>query len=223
MIIGCDQNRPLDAVFINSPLKDYDTEPRRHDYTLPVLGLGYIATYAQNAGFNVGVLDAEALGLGVSEIADLTNKAAPRWAGLNLLAPSYSNSVKILQRLSSDIQVMLGGHQAKAMPREILCDTHVPRIDAMILGESEVRVERLLANINTRIQLPHVHWRSADGILHEGSANTSKEKALFLAPDIDGLPFINREFLAQDPFKSEDGRMEANLVGYYRGFLRIYK
>ena len=213
MIVGCDQNRPLDAVFINSPLKDYDIEPRRHDFTLPVLGLGYIATYARNSGFNVGVLDAEALGLGISVIADLTNKIAPRWVGLNLLAPSYSNSVKILQRLSSDTQVMLGGHQAQAMPKAILCDTLIPRIDAMILGEGEVRVKKLLENIDARIQLPHVHWRSATGNLHEGCANTSKEKTLFLAPDIDGLPFINRDFLSQDPFTAEDGRVEANLVG----------
>jgi anaerobic magnesium-protoporphyrin IX monomethyl ester cyclase len=69
VIAGHDPKRALDAVFINSPLKDYDKSPRRNDFTLPVLGIGYIATCAQKAGFNVGVLDAEALGLGVSQIS----------------------------------------------------------------------------------------------------------------------------------------------------------
>ena len=81
VILGHEPNKPLDAVFINSPLKDYDKSPRRNNFTLPVLGLGYIATCARKMGFNVGVLDAEALGLGVSEIANISNEASPRWVG----------------------------------------------------------------------------------------------------------------------------------------------
>lgn len=46
-ILGADPSRPLDAVFVNSPLKDYDAQPRHNDFTLPVLGLGYIATAAK--------------------------------------------------------------------------------------------------------------------------------------------------------------------------------
>ena len=97
MIIGHDPGRAIDAVFINSPLKDYDERPRRNDFTLPVLGLGYLATCARASGFNVGVLDSEALGLGVTKVAQMINDAAPRWVGLNLLAPTYRNSVVVLQ------------------------------------------------------------------------------------------------------------------------------
>jgi len=105
----------LDAVFVNSPLKDYDERPRHNDFTLPVLGLGYIATYADRAGHNVGVLDCESLGLGLSAAAAVINAARPRWVGLNLLAPTYRHSVTLLSRLDADIRVLLGGHQAKAM------------------------------------------------------------------------------------------------------------
>ncbi|MCM3885236.1 radical SAM protein, partial [Frankia sp. R82] len=59
---GADLTRPLDAVFINAPLRDYSIRPRVNDFTLPVLGMAYIATYASVQGFNVGVLDAETLG-----------------------------------------------------------------------------------------------------------------------------------------------------------------
>lgn len=55
MIRGSDPKRTLDALFINTPLKNYDVQPRLNDFTLPVLGLGYIATYAAREGFNVGV------------------------------------------------------------------------------------------------------------------------------------------------------------------------
>jgi anaerobic magnesium-protoporphyrin IX monomethyl ester cyclase len=212
MIIGHDASRPIDAVFVNSPLKDYEKSPRRNDFTLPVLGLGYIATYAKKAGFNVGVLDAEANGLGITQIAQLINNASPRWAGLNLLAPTYRNSVAILQRLSSEIRIMLGGHQAKAMPREILSDPLLPRVDAMVIGEGESRVEQILGDINLRASLPNVFWRSSPVDICEG-VGPNENKAYYLAPDINKMPFVDRTFLANDPFMAPDGRMEANLVG----------
>jgi anaerobic magnesium-protoporphyrin IX monomethyl ester cyclase len=62
-VAGADLARPLDALFVNAPLRDYAIRPRVNDFTLPVLGMGYIATYAKQEGFNVGVIDAEALGL----------------------------------------------------------------------------------------------------------------------------------------------------------------
>ncbi|WP_240982074.1 MULTISPECIES: hypothetical protein [unclassified Streptomyces] len=65
LIAGADPDRVLDALFVNAPLRDYDQRARVNDYTLPVLGMGYIATYVAQAGFNVGVLDAEAHGLGI--------------------------------------------------------------------------------------------------------------------------------------------------------------
>ena len=37
-ILGVDPSRPLDAVFVNSPLKDYDTAPRHNDFTLRCSG-----------------------------------------------------------------------------------------------------------------------------------------------------------------------------------------
>ncbi len=122
----------FDLVLVNAPLKDYSLFPRSIDFTLPTLGLAYIATYATSKGFRVGVLDAEALGLTLKEAADLVNRAAPRWVGMNLLAPTYKHSVSILRSLSPEIQVMLGGHHAKAMPTRILNDHDIPRIDAMI-------------------------------------------------------------------------------------------
>jgi hypothetical protein len=75
-IAGADLAQPLDALFINAPLRDYSLRPRTNDFTLPVLGMGYIATYAASQGFNVGVIDAEALGLGVDQTIGIINERA---------------------------------------------------------------------------------------------------------------------------------------------------
>ncbi len=213
LLAGIDLSRRIDAVFINSPLKNYDSEKRYNDFTLPVLGLGYIATYAQERGFNVAVLDAEANGVGISRIVNLVNTYKPRWVGLNLLAPTYRYSVQILHELDPKIQVMLGGHQAKAMPEIILADKNIPRIDALILGEAEYRTAAILEDISRRAELPNVYWRADDRTSRQSALPLDADKKYWLAPDINTLPFINRDFLTQDPFRTRDGVIEANLVG----------
>jgi hypothetical protein len=76
--------------------------------------MAYIATtYAKEQGFNVGLLDAEAHGLGIQHTAQIVNSVNPRWAGFNLLAPTYAISARIADLLDPQILVMAGGHHAK--------------------------------------------------------------------------------------------------------------
>lgn len=86
LITGHAPARTLDLLLVNAPLRDYAERPRVNDFTLPVLGMGYIATYAAHRGFNVGVLDGEALGLPVADVAQAVDAARPHWVGFNLLA-----------------------------------------------------------------------------------------------------------------------------------------
>ncbi|MCW2982943.1 MAG: Radical [Conexibacter sp.] len=209
-ILGVDAARPIDAVFINSPLKDYDEQPRINDFTLPVLGLAYLATAAAARGLNVGVLDAEATGLGLRKVAAIVNAAQPRWVGLNLLAPTYRHSVTLLRRLDPRIRVMLGGHQAKAMPYEILGDDDIPRIDALVLGEGDTRVAVLLEDDDARTRLPGVLWRGGAGRLVAGDGAAPGH---WLAPDLEALPIVDRVYLVDDPFLADDGRLESAVVG----------
>ncbi|MGW5051398.1 B12-binding domain-containing radical SAM protein [Actinokineospora sp. NPDC004072] len=211
LIAGADPTRPVDAVFVNAPLRDYAARPRVNDFTLPVLGLAYIATYAARQGFNVGVLDAEAHGLGVEQTIELVNQARPRWAGFNLLAPTYQLSARIAACLDSGIKVMLGGHHAKAMPAEVLTDPRMARCAALVLGEAETRVAELLADHRNRTCLPGVMW--IDPILRTPVTGGPPGASHHLAPDIDALPFVDRVYLAQDPYLAPDGRLEANMVG----------
>ncbi|WP_040833541.1 B12-binding domain-containing radical SAM protein [Nocardia brevicatena] len=209
-IAGANPKHPLDAVFVNAPLRDYEHRPRVNDFTLPVLGMAYIATYAAQQGFNVGVLDAEAAGLGVDFVIRVVNAAEPRWVGFNLLAPTYEISARIAAGLDPDIQVMLGGHQAKAMPTEVLTDPRMARCAALVVGEGETRVVELLYDYRRRELLPGVMW--LDPMTRTPVTGGTPGGSRHLAPDIDALPFVDRRFLVQDPHL-EDGMWEANMVG----------
>ncbi|WP_433329903.1 B12-binding domain-containing radical SAM protein [Spirillospora sp. CA-294931] len=208
VIAGADLTRPLDCLFVNAPLRDYGARPRVNDFTLPVLGMAYIATAARAAGFNVGVLDAEAAGLPVADVIAMMNQVAPRWAGFNLLAPTYEVAARIAAGLDPAIRVMLGGHHAKAMPAPILTDPRMRRAQALVAGEAETRVIELLHDHHARERLPGVMWLDADGNLARGRGG----EPAHLAPDLDALPVVDRRFLAQDPRRADDGRIEANMV-----------
>lgn len=210
LVSGYDPKHPLDALFVNAPLRDYELRPRVNDFTLPVLGMAYIATYAATQGFNVGVLDAEAHGLGIATVIDTVNTLTPRWVGMNLLAPTYELSADIAAGLDPGIALMLGGHHAKAMPTEILSDPRMGRCAALVLGEAETRVAELLDDYRHRAQLPGVMW--VDPILKTPVTGGVPGNSHHLAPDINALPFVDRAYLCQDPH-SEHGVWEANMVG----------
>jgi anaerobic magnesium-protoporphyrin IX monomethyl ester cyclase len=113
--------------------------------------------------------------------------------------------------LDKGINVMVGGHQAKAMPTETLTDPRFARLEALILGEGETRVVELLKDQRTCTELPGVMW--LDPILKTPVTGGGMGAGHHLAPDIDGLPFVDRCFLADDPYRVSDGRIEANMVG----------
>jgi anaerobic magnesium-protoporphyrin IX monomethyl ester cyclase len=150
-------------------------------------------------------------GTGIQHTADIVNAVKPRWAGFNLLAPTYALSARIASLLAPQILVMAGGHHAKAAPDLVLRDPRFRNLAALIIGEGETRVAALLGEVRRRAELPKVMWRdhrlgtTACGI-HHGSPQQ------WLSPDINTLPFVDRAFLPQDPYRADDGRLEANLV-----------
>lgn len=210
LVTGHNPARSIDLLLVNAPLRDYAERPRVNDFTLPVLGMGYIATYAAHLGFNVGVLDGEALGLPVTEVIQTANAVTPRWAGFNLLAPTYEISANIAAALDPGIKILLGGHQAKAMPVEILTDPRMARCEALVIGEGETRVAELLGDRRTRGDLPGVMW--LDPVLKTPVTGGVPGQNHHLAPDINAMPFVDRRYLAQDPHH-DTGRWEANMVG----------
>ncbi|MFC0864055.1 B12-binding domain-containing radical SAM protein [Sphaerimonospora cavernae] len=211
LIQGPNPADPLDLLLVNAPLRDYATRPRVNDYTLPVLGMAYIATYAAAHGYNVAVLDAEAVGLPIADTIALINRVTPRWVGFNLLAPTYEVSATITASIDPGIRIMVGGHHAKAMPTRILTDARMARCDALILGEAETRVVELLADHRNRADLPGIMW--LDPVLGTPVTGGRPGTGHYLAPDINTLPFVDRTYLAQDPYRAGDGRIEANMVG----------
>ena len=97
---------------------------------------------------------------------------------------------------------MLGGHQAKAMPAEILADPRMRRCAALVIGEAETRVAELLGDHGTAPRLPGVLWLPGDA---PGRLPQASERAAhtWLAPDINALPFVDRALPRPGPAPGE--------------------
>ncbi|WP_240982073.1 MULTISPECIES: radical SAM protein [unclassified Streptomyces] len=106
---------------------------------------------------------------------------------------------------------MVGGHHAKAAPTTVLRDPRFHNIGALIIGEGETRAAAILSDVHRRQELPQVMWRDA-GSTHPKLGIFHGNQQPWLAPDINALPFVDRRFLPQDPYRADDGRIEANLV-----------
>jgi radical SAM superfamily enzyme YgiQ (UPF0313 family) len=97
------------------------------------------------------------------------------------------------------------------MPEVIITDPRFEALEALVLGEGETRVAELLHDKRARADLPGVMW--LDPILRKPVTGGRPGAGFHLAPDVDRLPFVDRRFLAGDPYKASDGRIEANVVG----------
>ncbi|MBT2392365.1 type I-E CRISPR-associated protein Cas6/Cse3/CasE [Streptomyces sp. ISL-1] len=107
----------------------------------------------------------------------MVNAVKPRWAGFNLLAPTYAFSARIASLLAPQILVMAGGHHAKAAPDLVLRDSRFRNLAALVIGEGETRVAALLEDVRRRAELPKVMWREPDSkrLLPEGTTHMKHE------------------------------------------------
>lgn len=202
------KQRP-DLILVNSPINDYNRIPRPETEILPAFGLAYIATVCEDAGFNVGVIDAETQALTPEKTARLINEANPRWIGVNMLTPTYELTRRIVNNTSPSISVMAGAAHAKALPEMVLRDPLIGRrIVALALEDGEFIAKGLLEGIDPSEMGGVAYTNSSDEIVIK-KYDTSN---LWIPKNLDTLPFADRKFLPSDPFESQ-GRVETNMVG----------
>lgn len=130
----------MNIVLINSPLQDYGKTRKKEYYTTPPLGLGYLATIAQQQGCRVNLIDAEALGLSPQQVVQISQDQNPEVVGINLTAPTLDLSKQILQQLKVP-KIIAGGPDATIRPQKIL--EEIPEIDILTRGEAELTLLEL--------------------------------------------------------------------------------
>ncbi|MFA6076469.1 MAG: radical SAM protein [Candidatus Paceibacterota bacterium] len=203
-------NDKPDLILVNSPIRDYTDEERQETEQLPAIGLGYIATVCEKAGFNVGLLDVEVNGLSPEKAAEIINESNPRWVGVNMLTPTFPLAKRIIANINKGIQIEVGAAHSKALSEKILRDSEIGhKIDLIVLEDGELISKGLLEGKNPSEMggVAYIDKSSGQYIEHRGDP-----EGKWIPKDLDALPYLNRKFFKNGIIKSE-GRLEANIVG----------
>ena len=182
-------------LLLNPPIRSsarYGTLASSGSY-LPPFGLLYIATYANQQGYEVDVLDAEARGLEIQDAVDIVRNEAYRTVGITavtMVIDAAGAFAKKLKSICPDIKVIIGGAHITSQPEATLLT--FSSIDYGVVGEGEYTYCEWLSCVEENREyhhLPGLVWRSNGRIINNGRSPFAK--------DLDKLPLINFDLLPE--------------------------
>ncbi len=185
-----------DVVFINSPSRNYNTDPRLpHERELTPYGLAIVASdvSARLGSERVGLLDAEFFGLAHERIVDLIGDATEGngYVGINSLTPSFVPGIQLAKELSDKlpgIQIVFGGPHATLDPGSIL--QLMP--DSIVVRGDGVKAMAAIVEQKPLEQIPGLVFLKDGKLTKTGPAN--------VVNDVGEFPRLNRSFLANEPY-----------------------
>ncbi len=170
-----------DLVLVNTPAKDYSKFSGNDESFIPPIGLGSIATYVEEFGFTVGILDADALTLSLNKIVEYLKEVEINYIGFNATSENIGIAVKIAKRLVSK-KVIIGGVHTSLTPEETA--EKYPFLYAVVHGEGEYPMRCILEGMSIE-DIPGIAFK-------KGKRATVNIRGKFL--DLNLLPIINRKF-----------------------------
>jgi len=189
--------------------------PHRTDFIYFPIGLAYIATAIEGAGFKFEILDLDAKRLSEEEFEEYIRKTDFDVVALGCIVTGYKYVKQIAEvvKKHKDVPIIAGNSVATSIPEILLTKT---KVDIGVMGEGDITIVELLRAIANKTPLEDVK-----GIVYkkEGKVVFTAEREL--VPNLDELPFINYELFDMktylDKFKygaSEPYPMPFELLKY---------
>lgn len=129
-------------LLFNSPIFENIEEKEKEEY-IPPLGLGYIATYLENAKIDVELIDCVKENLPAKEIISLVNRRKPDCIGINIFTPNYHIVRNIVEHIEIDCICFIGGQVVSSIYNDILQWDFCGRLN-IIIGEGELIIPQLV-------------------------------------------------------------------------------
>ncbi len=152
------------------------------------LGLGYLSAVLRGAGFTVVVIDIEAP---PEEIVRAVAAARPILVGFSLIFQfyirRYAALMKDLRARGVACHFTMGGHYPSLSFERTL--EAAPDLDSIVRFEGETTLLALVQAISIGED-----WRAIDGLVHRQGEAIVANPPRALAPDLDALPFPDRDF-----------------------------
>lgn len=186
-------------ILFNSPIF-WDTTQEKEQYLSP-LGLGYIATYLENVGVDVEVVDCVKERKSVSDIVCIINKAQPDYIGINIFTQNYDIVKFVIENFETTCECFIGGQAVKSLYTNILEWNTQNRLN-IIIGEGEFIIPALV--LGTCNQHPEVNKNQ------KYVFRVNKESQYF-PKDISNI-FLNRKYLGNEIIINHYGQKEVAII-----------
>jgi len=190
---------------------DYDVVISGGQFAESPLGLGYIASYAQERinDLKVEILDANLMAIkdiiskGSSDTSDYwgllkrkIEKFSPDLVGVSCLFHSTSHiayqTCSLVKEISPDIITVMGGSYPTISYPKVLKNQN---INYLIIGEGEVCFTDLILALNEEKEIKDLH-----GIAYREGKNIVYRANRFVIKDLDELPFPDRKNMFPDDY-----------------------
>lgn len=169
--------------------------PQFSKYAQPPMGLATIAAVLEREGYQVSLLDANALKLKTEDIFPYVADADV--VGLTAMTPTIGSAVSIayhLKQAKPNLTIVLGGAHGTLLPEETLAGA--PQVDVVVRGEGEQTIIDLLHTLENKQPLADV-----PGISYRKNGKTVSTPARLTDVDLDSLPFLAYHLLPWQRYK----------------------
>lgn len=160
--------------------------PKSDKYIFPI-GLGYIATAMDNAGFNFKILDLDALRLTDKQIEEKIKNSKMDAVAMGCIVTGYKFVKKYCEMIKKyhDVPIIVGNSVATSIPNILMGNT---KADIGVMGEGDITIVELLNAIKNNTPLEDVK-----GIFFKKNGKLVYTPPRDLIESLDTLPFINYE------------------------------
>jgi radical SAM superfamily enzyme YgiQ (UPF0313 family) len=171
----------MQVTFVNPP---YPTGSHRHPPFIP-LGIGYLAAVLEKNGYDVNVIDCQALKLTSNEVENELHKRQPDIVGLTSTTLTYKPALEIIKAAKKALPnclTVIGGSHVTFWDEEAL--EECPQLDVVVRKEGENTFLELVQRLEAGKSFGDVL-----GITYRKDGKTVKTKDRPYIEDLDSLPF----------------------------------
>ena len=160
-------------------------------YTIPHLGLGYIASVLEDNRYDVDLFECMGQRIDVDEIIDIINSNNYSMIGISVYDNNLKNAYRIIKGINKINHpfIFIGGYCATFNYDQILLS--LPQIDCCVIGEGEITTLELANAINCGNS-----WKSTKGIAYNSVQGIIKTDKCEIIENLDELPIPKRAFFS---------------------------
>ena len=175
----------------------------------PPLGLASIAAVIRQAGrFQVTILDAWGLGMGLEQFREELLRIKPAVLGLSVYTTTVVQALiaaSEAKKVLPDIRVVLGGPHPSVRPEELIRQKSV---DFVVRGEGEITLPSLL----NRIEEGSEDYNGIPGLTYKVAGEIRQNPGQSFVQDLDSLPWPSRDDLPMHIYRPSSGAYKRLLI-----------